>query len=221
MIRGAAGSLCLAVLTAVFAVVAGSVLFAWSGDGVAQVKAEWLPLKKDGVRDPRSPALQQLQEPAAALAPLAAQTPDVTIGNQVRWVHAIEKGIINPRAAIWDTTKVRTLDLDIYLDIGGSMPVVRFPHLAHTYWLDCANCHDQIFKAKAGANPIAMYQILEGQQCGICHGAVAFPLTECKRCHNVEQADYPAIERRLGLVRIPGTKVAVPPHSESAKVGSK
>jgi hypothetical protein len=23
-----------------------------------------------------------------------------------------------------------------------------------------------------------------GEQCGVCHGAVAFPLTVCGRCHN-------------------------------------
>lgn len=221
MTRFPAAPLRVLLLAAALLAGAGGLLLSWPAVGQAQVKAEWAPLRQDGVHDPRSPAVRELQEPAAALAPLSAQAPDVTIGNQVRWVHAIEKGIINPRAAIMDTTTIRTLDLDIYLDIGGSMPVVRFPHKAHTYWLDCANCHDHLFKAKAGANPIAMYQILEGQQCGVCHGAVAFPLTECKRCHNVEQVDYPEIEQKLGLVRIPGTKVAVPPHSESAKAGAK
>jgi hypothetical protein len=33
--------------------------------------------------------------------------------------------------------------------------------------------------------------VLSGEKCGLCHGAVAFPLTECNRCHSV-QRDSPA-----------------------------
>jgi hypothetical protein len=29
--------------------------------------------------------------------------------------------------------------------------------------------------------------ILSGEKCGLCHGAVSFPLTECKRCHSVDR----------------------------------
>jgi hypothetical protein len=32
-----------------------------------------------------------------------------------------------------------------------------------------------------------MNQILHGEQCGLCHGAVSFPLTECNRCHSVSR----------------------------------
>ena len=28
-----------------------------------------------------------------------------------------------------------------------------------------------------------MTNIIEGQFCGVCHGKVAFPLTDCARCH--------------------------------------
>jgi hypothetical protein len=47
-----------------------------------------------------------------------------------------------------------------------------------------------------------MLAILEGEQCGQCHGAVAFPLTECTRCHAIPQKDFPALENELGLVRV-------------------
>lgn len=180
-------------------------------------KPVWSTLRQDFVHDPRSPSLKELQEPAAALGELAARAPDTHVGNQVRWVQAIEQGVIAPRSALWETTQIRVLDLDIYLSVGGGQPAVRFPHKAHTYWLDCSNCHDHLFAQKAGATKIAMYQILEGEQCGVCHGAVAFPLTECKRCHSILQEEFPALEKRLGLVRIPGTKVAVPPDAPSAK----
>jgi c(7)-type cytochrome triheme protein len=65
------------------------------------------------------------------------------------------------------------------------MPAVKFPHRQHTLWLDCSNCHNGLFKDKIGANKFSMVAILNGEQCGLCHGAVAFPLTECNRCHSV------------------------------------
>lgn len=141
----------------------------------------WEPLKKDGLHDPRGPGIKQLQEPAAALSKL---TPDTT-GNMVRWAQALEKGEINPLANLRPNTEVRVLDQDILLNLQGGMPVVRFPHRMHTLWLDCANCHDHLFKPQAGANKYSMLAILQGEQCGVCHGAVAFPLTECFRCHSV------------------------------------
>jgi c(7)-type cytochrome triheme protein len=69
------------------------------------------------------------------------------------------------------------------------MPVVLFPHKRHTEWLDCSNCHDKLFKEEIGASHISMFQILAGEQCGVCHGAVSFPLTECNRCHSVLRPD--------------------------------
>lgn len=140
----------------------------------------WLPLAKDGVHDPRSPAVGLLQEPREALAALPADT----AGNLVRWVEALRDGSINPRTNLRPEAEVRLLETDIYMDRYGSLPIVRFPHREHTLWLDCSNCHDKLFKSQAGANQISMLRILQGEQCGQCHGAVAFPLTECARCHN-------------------------------------
>ncbi len=149
----------------------------------AQPKADarkWAPLAADGLHDPASPALRLKQQPAEALKPLV---PD-TAGNQVRWVDALEKGQISPRAALRPGTPIRIREDDILLNRNGGTPMVRFPHRAHSLWLDCSNCHDKLFLPKAGANRLSMFQILQGEQCGVCHGAVAFPLTECSRCHN-------------------------------------
>ena len=41
-----------------------------------------------------------------------------------------------------------------------------------------------IFKPQKGANQISMAGILLGQQCGVCHGKVAFPVSECRLCHS-------------------------------------
>jgi c(7)-type cytochrome triheme protein len=158
----------------------------------------WESLRKDGIHDPRIPAAKDLQEPAEALSKL---TPDNT-GNLVRWVQALEKGEINPRASIRPDTKIRVYDSDVLLNLKGGMPMVRFPHRQHTLWLDCANCHDHLFKAQAGATEFSMLKILEGEQCGVCHGAVAFPLTECFRCHSV---------LRPGQVVRPSLPIAIPP----------
>lgn len=142
---------------------------------------EWSPLAKDGIHDPRSPAVKQLQQPADALSKLS---PDST-GNLVRWAQTLDKGEIRPREKLRDSTVVRVLDQDILLNLKGGMPIVRFPHRLHTLWLDCSNCHDDLFKKQTGETKISMLRILEGEQCGVCHGAVAFPLTECYRCHSV------------------------------------
>lgn len=160
------------VLFLVFALLLCS-LPGWAG--------EWLPLTNDGVHDPRSRAVKILQQPREALSRM---TPD-NAGNQVRWVQALDKGEIKPRERLFPQTEVQKLDLDVILDVKGGMPAVRFPHRQHTEWLDCSNCHDAIFARQRGGTKISMFKILQGEQCGICHGAVAFPLTECARCHSI------------------------------------
>lgn len=145
----------------------------------------WLPIAKDGLRDSSGPAVKVLQPPADALSPLA---PD-NAGNQVRWVRALREGQINPRPSLRKPLQSESYDKDVLLNLNGGMPVVRFPHSVHNEWLDCTNCHDHLFKKKRGATKISMFLILQGEQCGVCHGAVAFPLTECARCHSVNRAD--------------------------------
>lgn len=170
------------------------VLFLWLiGGGAPAIAADpsaWDTLRKDGIHDPRGPGIKLLQQPGEALSKLA---PD-TAGNQVRWLEALEKGQINPRDSVRPGTKVRVLDLDILMNLKGGMPIVLFPHRRHTLWLDCANCHEDLFKSRIGANDISMNQILQGEQCGLCHGAVAFPLTECNRCHSVPRPSGAAVQ---------------------------
>lgn len=156
------------------------------GCGLLEATAgEWAPLARDGIHDPKSRAVKVLQQPEEALSRL---TPD-NAGNQVRWVQALDKTEIRPREKLFAKTEVRKLDRDIILDVKGGMPAVRFPHRQHTEWLDCVNCHDGVFKMQTGATKITMFNILQGEQCGICHGAVAFPLTECMRCHSIAKGD--------------------------------
>lgn len=149
----------------------------------ANADRTWRPLADDDLHDPNNPALSRLMEPREGLAGL----PPDDIGNQVRWPQALEQGFINPRTNILPETKVEFYDKDILLNLYGSMKIVRFPHSTHTLWLDCKNCHEHLFKSKTGTSGISMLAILNGEQCGLCHGAVAFPLTKCDRCHSVDR----------------------------------
>lgn len=163
--------------------------------GAALAQGVWTPLRKDGLHDPKSPAIKLLQEPREALSKL----PPDTTGNMVRWVEAIQSGIIAPRASLKPGVQARILDQDILLDLNGSMPIILFPHKRHTEWLDCANCHNGVFEQQTGATKMSMAQILAGEQCGICHGAVSFPLTECSRCHSVLRPGQGTPSRRPAL----------------------
>lgn len=135
----------------------------------------------DPIHDPANPALGQLQPAAAALAAL----PQAKRGG-VDWARAVRDGAIAPRADLEGRAKPTLLTLDVILKNTKDMPHVRFPHLAHTQWLACANCHDQLFVPKAGANQISMDKIFRGQYCGACHGRVAFVThLNCERCHSI------------------------------------
>ena len=154
--------------------------------GAVQAEQLWKPLASDGLHDPESPAIGVLQEPAVALSLL----PQDSVGNKVDWIEALREQYIEPRTNIFPETEITVIDLDIIMANTGEMPLVRFPHKPHTEWLDCNNCHDRIFIEKVDANPISMFAILNGEYCGVCHGAVSFPLTECNRCHSVTRSSF-------------------------------
>ena len=105
----------------------------------------------------------------------------------VDWVAAVKDGTLMPRESL--DPKVPTspaLALDIIFKTSNAypMPDVVFPHVSHTLWLDCSNCHPRLFTMRQGANPISMDRIIKGQFCGRCHGIVAFPFEDCFRCHS-------------------------------------
>jgi len=135
---------------------------------------------EDGIHDPANPGTDLLQWPSEAFQDL----PKTRDGNLVDWVAALKNGNIRPMVDLTDPeAEPFLMDLVIVREVKGSMPNVVYPHLAHTEWLDCANCHDEIFVPEKGANQISMAGILLGQKCGVCHGKVAFPVSDCRRCH--------------------------------------
>ncbi|MCP5150172.1 MAG: c-type cytochrome [Ectothiorhodospiraceae bacterium] len=139
------------------------------------------PPMEDGIHDPTNPGTEILQAPREAFAAL----PQGTGGNRVDWVEALASGKIAPRYELFDSGKQPVImDLNIVREVKGSMPDVVYPHKQHTEWLDCSNCHPAIFVPQKGANQISMAGILLGKQCGVCHGKVAFPVSDCRRCHS-------------------------------------
>ena len=140
-----------------------------------------LPPATDGIHDPTNEGTHSLQPPLTAFASL----PKSNDGNRINWVTALNENLITPRFDRNDLAiKPMVMDLNIVREVKGSMPDVVYPHKEHTQWLDCSNCHPAIFIPQKGANQISMAAILLGQKCGVCHGKVAFPVSDCRRCHS-------------------------------------
>jgi c(7)-type cytochrome triheme protein len=147
------------------------------------------PPADDGIHDPSVDGTHALMAPLAAYATL----PKSNAGNRVDWVKSLNEGKINPR---WDRENPKdvpvVIDLNIVREVKGSMPDVVYPHKQHTEWLDCSNCHPAIFNPQKGSNVISMAAILLGEKCGVCHGKVAFPVSECRLCHSKKKDFRPA-----------------------------
>ncbi len=137
-------------------------------------------LQQDGIYDLENNAVFTLQDPHVAMGdfPLDRR-------KQINWVETLDAGLIQPRADLKGERDMLVMDMDIIMKNTQSMPYVKFPHKAHTKWLDCSNCHPKIFIPRKRANPISMNKVLRGQYCGVCHDKVAFSLFICERCHSV------------------------------------
>jgi len=148
------------------------------------------PLAKDGIHDPSVETIHTLQDPKASMKNFPKDRRD-----EVNWVEALNQGVIEPRSTNTgrpeDGEPMKTLDLDIIMSDTAQMPFVRFPHLAHTRWLACSNCHPDIFLPMTNGNPVTMEKVLKGQFCGRCHDKVSFALWTCERCHSVSHDKSP------------------------------
>ncbi len=104
----------------------------------------------------------------------------------IDWAAIVKEGKIKPWHSLDPNAPPdMTFPLEVVIKTkSASMEDVVFPHFIHTFWLNCTNCHPAIFNMKAGGNPdMTMAKIAAGQYCGRCHDRVAFPLTDCQRCH--------------------------------------
>jgi len=165
-------------------------------------KPALVSLRDDGLHDETNDALNSLQEPEKSMA-------DFPIDRRggINWAKAIDDGTIDPRMSRTGEEDMNIMDMDILFKDTGDMPWVRFPHLAHTRWLDCSNCHPAIFIPQKGGNhEIGMDAIIAGKYCGRCHDKVAFPLWTCERCHSVAHKNSPDVWWTDPNIPLPATE---------------
>lgn len=130
----------------------------------------------------RNPAREQ------AFADFAAKLPKERFGNGIDWERAEESGLIKPQQYL-DGVSVKRPPLAVQKDFSvegkvEGMPEIIFSHKKHTVWNGCELCHPDIFVGiKKGTTAFSMAEIFAGKYCGVCHESVAFPLTDCQRCH--------------------------------------
>jgi c(7)-type cytochrome triheme protein len=124
---------------------------------------------------------------AAARDHAALQLPRASFG-EVDWQKAEEDGKVHPLDALEGVSMPRPplkMDRDVSIEsLGAWMTDVKFSHKKHAVWNGCEVCHPEIFpRTRAGSTRFTMFQIAEGESCGVCHGKVAFALAYCDRCH--------------------------------------
>lgn len=115
-----------------------------------------------------------------------SKLPKTKFGNRINWVSALKKGMIAPldHLELKPSSEINfNKALSLRAEWSGIPPAV-FPHEAHVQWLDCSNCHPEIFNIKKKTTKhFSMNRILQGEFCGVCHLNVAFPINDCRRCH--------------------------------------
>jgi c(7)-type cytochrome triheme protein len=149
-----------------------------------------LPLTAPPPSEPKHESLTQVPVPGPPYG-WQNRNPRVVLKNfprdaigTVDWVKAIKEGYVKPHDSLdLNAPPTPPFKFNVEIPAVGSMPNVIFPHEAHTLWLQCGNCHPDIFVMKKGANPISMVKIANGEFCGRCHGRISFPLANCTRCH--------------------------------------
>lgn len=120
---------------------------------------------------------------------LAATLPRKYGGDTIDWVKALKLGAISPRNSISGDAMTKlslpdSIDKPLAWYTADSRVYVIFPHKEHVAWLDCSNCHPDIFNIKKmGTEAFDKEKNLYGYYCGTCHMQVSFPMNNCSRCH--------------------------------------
>lgn len=119
----------------------------------------------------------------AAFKKFAKGLPESRYGNQIDWVRASE--VLDPKYSLQREEEPLTFDKELSLDARWfNIPPAVFSHEIHGRFLDCANCHPDVFNIKQKTTEhFEMRFILEKAFCGACHLSTAFPLDDCMRCH--------------------------------------
>lgn len=135
--------------------------------------------------DPNAPAY-----PARTSDSANPILPKTKYGDNINWVKALQQGAIEPQRSLFDNTQYPSMPLPDHLEkpllwtTATPNLLVRFPHVEHVEWLDCSNCHPDLFSIKqTGTVEFNKESNLYGQFCGTCHMNVALPMNGCSRCH--------------------------------------
>jgi c(7)-type cytochrome triheme protein len=113
--------------------------------------------------------------------------PKARYGDEINWVRAVRRGLIAPKKSLFDEN-FESPPFNAVLRLEPEWQMINtkaiFSHETHTQWLDCADCHPDIFNIqKKGTRHFRMNYLVQGKFCGACHLTVAFPLQDCRRCH--------------------------------------
>ncbi len=117
-----------------------------------------------------------------------AKLPKAKFGNGVNWEKTAADGFIKPVDYIEGISMKRPVrkivkDFTIKPKQGGVNDII-FSHKKHARWNGCEVCHPEIFAGgKKGKTLYTMEDIKKKRFCGVCHSTIAFPLTQCDRCH--------------------------------------
>ena len=121
-------------------------------------------------------------------AAFAEKLPKEAFGNKINWEEAEAKGLIKLTDFLEGVSIKRPplkQQKDFSVEVKASwIGEVVFSHKKHSLWNGCEVCHPEIFpNVQKGSTKYSMFQIINGQYCGVCHDRVAFPLQDCQRCH--------------------------------------
>jgi c(7)-type cytochrome triheme protein len=127
--------------------------------------------------------------PAYDFFQFSTPLPKERFGNGIDWEKSEQLGLIKP-ADFLEGLSIKRSSLAVQKDFAlnpkvEGMPDIIFSHKKHTVWNGCELCHPDIFMGvKRGTTRYTMVDISQGKSCGACHTSVAFPLTDCQRCHS-------------------------------------
>lgn len=115
--------------------------------------------------------------------------PKAEYGNGIDWAKAVQQGYVDPLHTLKSGNEPSMQlpeKLRKPLELGTKAPRsgILFSHEDHMGWLDCSNCHPEIFDIqKEGTQYFTMESNIYGRFCGVCHMRTAFPMSDCHRCH--------------------------------------
>jgi c(7)-type cytochrome triheme protein len=107
-------------------------------------------------------------------------------GNNIDWAEALKEGFIQPETYLKDDSVPIQSRKNLTISAGWTWVYsdAQFSHEVHGRWLGCSNCHPGIFTYEPEKTEgLRMLNILNKKYCGVCHGTVAFPINNCRRCH--------------------------------------